>query len=124
MTSQLVYQRIRNRIIEMLEWILESEQKTPILGFNELINSWEDWVSSPLREDEFPMPVYTAGESHRLREVSSAVDTLCNATPPSITDDAAVLSLPEWALVVEAARNAYAELMKRWRLPEDKEVPL
>lgn len=124
MTSQLVYQRIRNRIIEMLEWIIESENKVPTLGFDELINAWEDWVSSPLQKDAFPVPVYTAAENDRLREVSFALDALCNATPTSITDDVAVLALPEWVVVVETARNAHAELMMRGRLSEDEEVRL
>ena len=124
MTSQLVYQRIRNRIIEMLEWVIESENKVPTLGFDELINSWADWVSSPFQIDAFPVPVYTAAECDRLREVSLAVDSLCNATPTSTTDGVAVLSLPEWVIVVETARNAHAELMKRGRLSEDEEVRL
>lgn len=124
MTSQVVYQRIRNRIIEMLERIIESEKKAPTLGFDELINSWEDWVSSPPQKDEFPVPVYTAAESDRLREVSLAVDALCKATPTSITDDVGALVLPEWTVVVETARNTHAELMMRGRLSEEEGVRL
>ena len=124
MTSQLVYQRIRNRIIEMLEWIIDSENRAPTVGFDELINSWEDWVSSPLQTDAFPPPVYTPAEGERLRDVSLAVDELCNATPTSITGDVAVLALPEWVAVVETARTAHGELMMRGRLSEDEEVRL
>ena len=119
-----MYQRIRNRIIEMLEWIIESENQAPTLGFDELINSWEDWVSSPPQENAFPVPVYTAAESDRLRKVCLALDAFCNATPTSITADVAVLALPEWMTVVESARNAHAELMMREGLSEDEEVRL
>ena len=124
MTSQLVYQRIRNRIIEMLEWMIESESKVPAVGFDELTSLWEDWVMSPFQKDLYPVPVYTAEESECIRKVSHAVDALCNATPSSITADATVLTLPEWAVVVETARKAHAVLMKRGRLSEEEEVLL
>jgi hypothetical protein len=70
------------------------------------------------------VPVYTAAEGDRLRDVSLAVDALCKVTPTSIADDIAVLALPEWAVVVETARNAHAELMMRGRLSEEEEVQL
>jgi hypothetical protein len=56
MTSQLAWQRIRNRIIEMLEWIVDSECIPPELGMNELINSWADWVPGLPAADYFYQP--------------------------------------------------------------------
>lgn len=124
MTSQLVYQRIRNRIIEMLEWLIECESTPPKPGLNELINCWEDCVSSPLQEDQFPMPVYTEVEDKLLQAVSLAVNTFCDVTPQSITDETGAMLLPEWIAVIAAARLAHIAMMERGKFSADEELPL
>jgi hypothetical protein len=108
----------------MLEWLLECESTPPELGLNELINFWEDWVSSPLQEDEFHISVYTEVEDNLLREVSSAVDAFCEVTPQSITDEVGAMALPEWIAVIAAARRAYIAMMKRGKFSENEELPL
>jgi hypothetical protein len=119
MTSQLVYQRIRrNRIIEMLECPIKCESTPPKQGLNELINCWEDWVNSPLQEDEFFMPVYTEVEDKLLREVSLTVNAFCEVTPQSIIDEAGAMALPEWKAVIAAARFAYIVMMKKGKFSE------
>lgn len=119
MTSQLVYRRIRNRIIEMLEWLIECESTPLKFRLNELINFWEDWVSSPLQEDEFPMPVYTEVEDKLLREVNSTVNAFCEVTPQLITNEAEAVALPEWSAVIVAARLAHIAMIKRGKFSED-----
>jgi hypothetical protein len=123
-TSQLVYQRIRNRIIEMLELLIECESSPSEFGLNELINFWEDWVSSPLQEDEFPTSVYTEVEGKLLREVSLTINAFCEVTPQSITDETGAMALPEWTAVIVTARLAYITMMKRGRFSEDEELSL
>ncbi|CAG1771168.1 hypothetical protein BAC3_01601 [uncultured bacterium] len=120
MTSQLVYQRIRNRIIEVLELLIKSENSSPKFQLNELINFWEDWINSPLQENEFPMPVYTEAEDKLLREVSSAINAFCEVTPKSITNEAEAMALPEWSAVIVTARSAHIAMMKRGKFSEDK----
>jgi hypothetical protein len=88
---------------------------------NALINFWEDFVPSPLPEKYFPEPVFTRVEDELIRDVSVAMDAFCAATPKSIEDDVAALGLRQWAAVVTAAKIAYAEMMKRGRMPEDEE---
>jgi hypothetical protein len=119
-----VEQRIRNRVIETLEWFLECESTPPELGLNELINSWEDWAPSPLLEDQFPMPVYTQAEDKLLRQLSSAIDAFCDVTPQSIKDETAAIARPEWESVIAGARHAYLAMMQRGRLSEDEELLL
>lgn len=120
MTSQLVYQRIRNRVVEILDWISECESTPPDLGMNELINSWEDWVPSPLPESYFPEPVFTPEEERLIRNVSSTIDTFCDATPKFIQDELSALRLPQWVAVVIAAKAAHIEMMKRGQMPEEE----
>lgn len=122
MTSQLVHQRIRNRIIETLEIIVESEVSVPAYGFDELVNDWDDYVRIEMPDDEFPTPVYTATEIALMRDVTRAVDALSKATPQSIPNDDATLALPEWGQLVATAQNALGEMLKRGKLSEECEV--
>ena len=122
MTSQLVYQRIRNRVIEMLEWFVACEDTPPEVGMNELVNFWEDFVSIPLAEKHFPVPVFTPGEEVLIRDVSLKMDAFCDATPRSMQDHLAAVCLPQWKAVAVAAQAALAEMMKRGRMPEDHEL--
>ena len=124
MTSQLVYQRVRNRVIEMLEWLIECESIPPDLGMNELINCWADWVPTPLSDDYFPVPVFSEAEQKRVRDVNNAVDKFCDVTPRNIVDANAALKLPEWSVVVESAKLALADMMARGRMPEDQDLKL
>lgn len=123
MTSQLVYQRIRNRIIEVLEWLIECESTPPELGLNELINFWKDWVSSSLQENEFPISVYTELEDKLLREVNSAINAFCEVTPLSIIDEAEAMALPEWKVLIAAVWRTYIAMMKRGKFSEDEVFP-
>jgi len=118
MMSSLIHQRIRNRIIEILEWILESEYKVPELGFNELINSWADWADILVNNPNFPL-TYTASEINSLMNVNLAIEAFCESTPPMVPDIPDILALPEWSQLVSSARLAHAELMKRGRFSED-----
>jgi hypothetical protein len=121
-TSQNVYQRIRNRVIEMLDWLIEFEPMPSELGMNELVNSWEDWVPSPLPEQYFPEPVFASSEERLIRRVSIAIDSFCIATPQSIEDERAAIGLPQWAAVVEAATAAKIELLRRGEMSENEEL--
>ena len=122
MTSQLIDQRVRNRIIEMLEWLVECESTPPDLGMNELINCWEDWVPIPAPTDFFSPPVFTSTENAQLHAVSQALDAFCIATPPSIQDGVKAISLPEWAAVISAAKVALNTMMQRGKMSEEKEL--
>jgi probable rRNA maturation factor len=119
-TDQVVYQRIRNRVIEVLDWIIECETMPPNLGMGELINCWYDWVPGPLTTDYFP--VFVSTEELLLRNVSTAMDSFCDVTPKLITDELSVLSTPQWAAVVATAKIAFNEMMKRGRMSEDEEI--
>lgn len=124
MTSQLQYQRIRNRVIEMLDWLVECETTPPDLGMNELVNCWEDWVPSHLPENYFPEPVFAPEEERLIRDVSLTMDAFCDATLKIIQADVATLRLPQWAAVVTTAKAASIAMMKRGRMSEEEELSL
>jgi len=122
MTSQLVYQRIRNRIIEVLEWLIECETVPPEVGMNGLINLWEDFVPSPLPDGYFPSPVFTRIEDLLIRDVGKAIDEFCDATPKSIKDECAAIALPQWGAIVVTARRSLTEMMMRGKMSEEEEL--
>jgi len=106
----------------MLEWLVECEATPPELGMNELINSWEDWVPSPLVSGNFPAPVFTAIEQELIRKVSSALDVFCLAAPGSIKDEQAALRLPEWVAVISITKQALSSMIERERMSEEQEL--
>ena len=115
----VVSRRIRNRIIECLDWIIECEFAPPDIGLNELVNIWDDWTQKPFDERGYPPPTYTPSEIDQIMSVDSAMTAFCDATPDSIVDDHQAQRLPEWHRLVDAARSAYGMMMLRGKLPED-----
>ncbi|HID03063.1 MAG TPA: hypothetical protein EYP18_07650, partial [Desulfobacterales bacterium] len=56
-SDNLLNQRIRNRIIEVLE-ITSSQSDLEKFGANEAVNMWEDWVDDE-RIKDYVEPVFT-----------------------------------------------------------------
>jgi hypothetical protein len=124
MTSQLIYQRIRNRVIEELEALIESENLAPRVGMNAVVNSFEDWIPIPMPNGYFPPPVFTIQENDLLHELSTAMEAFCAATPRTIEDDVSALALPQWKNVVTAAKSSLSAMLVRGKMPEDTELRL
>jgi hypothetical protein len=103
---------MRDRIIETLEWAVESREKVPACGFDELINSWDDFVL-PFKDTEFPSQIFSAEEVAAIRRVDEAVAAFCNATPQCIPDTDATLQKDEWINLTVVAGYALSEMMKR-----------
>jgi hypothetical protein len=118
-TTRLVEQRIRSRLIEYVEWVVEAEHDPPGLGLNEMLNQWEDWVRRPVEAGTFPEPVFTQIETDALTSLDNAWEGICDATPMTILDERASMSTPEWRAFVEAARAAALVFAHRGRLSED-----
>lgn len=121
MNSEFIHKRVRNRVIELLDWLVECETTPPNCGVLELLNFWEDWIPSPIPENCFPEPVFTPEEELHIRITNAQLDAFFHAISKSIEDDSAALRLPEWAAVVAAAKAARIEMMKRGRMPEEED---
>jgi hypothetical protein len=127
-TPRLVLQRIRNRIIEILDTMASFDeqrtyaQRVPICYVPyELINGWEDFVASP-RPPHFTEPVFSSAEcdaiEHFYPHWREAADALPEGFPP--LED--VLNSRYWMRLRDAARQALAAFLIRGRLPEDAEA--
>jgi len=122
-TSQLlVEQRIRNRIYEYLEGVVEYSRHPGAGDFNELINEWETWVDSPFLPRDFPPPAFSADEVTVLAITHEAWLAFADSTPQNIKDERATLSMPEWKAFVNACSAAIDVFQVRGRLREDAEI--
>jgi len=121
----VVEQRIRNRLMEYVEWVQEYEGTSELrLGMNELLNQWEDFITRPVDKSNFPAPVFTGDEVSALNLLDAAWELLCSATPHHIAhdSDAEVFKLREWTNFVGSASEAVEVFYRRGKLSED--VPL
>ncbi|MFC0349174.1 hypothetical protein [Undibacterium danionis] len=119
MTDKLSYQRIRNRILEIIEWIIESEKTPPELGFNNLINHWDDWTYNSKQASDFPAPFFSESEGQLLAALTDAINIFCQITLTGIKNENEALHSPEWKSVIVLARHTHEEMMKRRRFSED-----
>lgn len=111
----VVEQRIRNRLIEWLEMLVNYQADPPPFDLNEVLNQWEDWNPPGFT---YSACVYTTAEIELLSRVGRCWDAFCSATPQSIIDESAALQRSEWAELVSASKSALAVLQRRGRLSE------
>lgn len=96
MTNLQIHVRIRDRIIEVMDLIADSRTKVPDGGFDELINSWDDWVL-PLKYKELPPQVFTQEEVADILNVADAIAEFGRITPRSIPNTVETLHWPPGA---------------------------
>jgi hypothetical protein len=112
--SQLIInQRIRNRLIEYLEMIVDYQIAPPPFDTNELLNQWEDWVVMPCSTLSFQPPVFTLDEANLLVNVGSAWEIICNLADTNVTKTS------DWIRFENFATIALQKLNLRGKLSED-----
>ena len=112
---ELIDRRVRNRVIEWLEMLVDYESDPPPFDLNEALNQWEDWNPPG---STYPEPVYTSSEQQKLALVAQAWEGFCEATPSKISSDQEEMQKPEWNKLVAASQAALVELLKRGKLEE------
>jgi hypothetical protein len=88
---------------------------------NELINSWEDWVPTPSPKGYFVDQGFTPMQSVFLVNVSAAIEDFCEATPELIESDAAAIALPQWRLVIAAAKPTLSAMKASTKMSEESD---
>jgi hypothetical protein len=120
-SPQVVLQRVRNRIIEVLDVLASlEEQQRFISGPNELINQWEDWVHGSL--DAYSAPVFSREEQGALRAFHTIWNAVADSTPNPLPNWDQTQRLPGWEVLRVEAERTLAVFMKRGRLSEDVEL--
>jgi hypothetical protein len=126
-TSQLVLQRIRNRIIEYLELVSsfddqrEYQSGAPVHVPHEVINQWEDWVRGP-RDPAFVQPLFTEEEQDAIARYHQIWNETAASTPNPLPDLESLFLTTEWQRLRDAAFEALRVFRVRGKLSEDNEV--
>lgn len=122
----LLAQRVRNRIIEVLELYASYEEQNayqravPFVHVPaEVIVQWEDWVSNPAFGAELASSAYSPEEVEALRRFDAVWEEVCESTPDPLPALAVLQQSLPWLHLREAATECLATMNKRGRLPED-----
>lgn len=121
-STKLVAQRIRNRIFEYFEGVVEYEKEPGSWDLNELVNEWETNAHDPFEPKDYPSPAFTEDEKMSMAATHAAWLAFAVATPKIIIDEKSALSTPEWQAFVIACGNAIAVFSVRGYLPEESEI--
>ncbi|WP_133485798.1 hypothetical protein [Aliiroseovarius marinus] len=119
-TQQLLYQRLRNRVIELFE-VVASVDAIARFGAFEIINLTDDLL--PLDYDDAPY-VFSARERNAVLEFLKLVDLAANTVHEDTQDVAWLKRSREWVNLSKFAEHAVAIFTERGRLSEETEEDL
>lgn len=112
-SSELIQQRVRQRIVEWLEMVAEYPSDPPPWDLNETVNQWYDWSPDHPTKDSYPAPIYSEREAQALLSVGTAVEVFCQAMPATMRDDSQEMARPEWIELVGSIRQALQAFARR-----------
>lgn len=122
----VLYNRLRNRIIEHLELAASAEEQlnyqraAPIAHVsNELLNTWGDWVKDESTIDQFTAPIFTLEEQQAVRDFNSTVDSVARQTAHSLPYITNFIGTPAWQELSSSAASALSVFSIRGLGPED-----
>lgn len=125
MLKGMAYRRIRNRIIEHLQFVSSAEkqlayqQKVPVAHVsNELFNAWTDWVANEQAIEQFVAPIFSSDEQQAIVQFNSTLDMVARQTPQELAHITEFIGTPAWEALSSAARSALAVFQLRGMSPE------
>ena len=128
-STRVLEQRVRNRVIEYLELVgsyerqIEYSWKVPLASVpHEVITQWEDWVPVDPTTDHEISTVYSTQEIDAMKNFHRAWDRAAQALPDGHPPLAEVHALAEWCALRDEGRTASSVFASRGRMPEDHEV--
>jgi len=125
-SSETLYRRLRNRIIEHLQLVSSAKEQlayqraAPIAHVSdELFNSWGDWVANERAIAEFTTPIFSPEEQLAVREFNTALDAVAGRMPRDLPYITEFINTPAWQELNSAASRALAVFQVRGMSPED-----
>ena len=119
-SRQLLYQRLRNRVIELLE-MYSSLENIASFGAYEMINKVDDWL--PLDYEKAPK-VFTETEKEVIAEFIGLVSIASDATHNDTSNLEWLKASVEWNRLFEFAQKALTVFSERGRFSEKVEEAL
>lgn len=117
-STQLLYQRIRNRVIELMEMHSTFEGT---LGAFSMLNMVDDWLPVPY---ENAPNVFSTKEKDAIADFLRLFEVAADATLVNTWDVEWFKNSPEWSALSKVAQEAYDIFMQRGRFSEDDEQAL
>ena len=118
-STTLLQQRVRNRMIDVLE-IAASFEDIARWGTFEVINRWEDWYHGP-DPAFFAEPVFSPEELRQIDVFTAAWDATPQIDEPQFFKSEEIHGLTHWQRFRAAAQEALSIFEKRGRFSEDNE---
>lgn len=118
-SSALVDQRIRNRIMEYFE-IASSFQIMGKFGTFEVINMWKDWVN-PEDLTVLTEPVFSLPEQDTIRQFCVIWEICAEETEENIFDTNSLCKIDNWQTFRNSAASALKVFLIRGKFSEDSE---
>ena len=125
--SSLVYQRLRNQVIDHLELLssrekqLEYQREVPIAHVSaELFEQWSDILNPKASKEQFPQGLYSAAERsevHKFNQVFLEVSSTTSSQLPTIAE---FVETEEWKKLQKAASKALRVFQVRGFLSEEE----
>jgi len=119
-SRQLLYQRLRNRVIELLE-MYSSLENIASFGAYEMINMVDDWL--PLDYNKAPK-VFTETEQELIAEFIRLMSNASDATDSNTSNLEWLKASVEWNRLFEFAQKALTVFSERGRFSEKVEEAL
>ena len=119
-SHRLVDQRVRNRIMEVVETLADGDDGVRRASSKEYFESFYDFI--PHRDDGrmYPNSAITNDELALLQKVSAILDDACDATPRDMTEEDFIAT--GWPRRIQPVAHEALSLMRdRGRFSEDRE---
>lgn len=119
-SSLVIEQRLRNRIMEVIEILADGDGGVRRVGAHEYFNLFYDFI--PHRDDGemYPSSAISLDERELILEVRGILDDACDATPRLMGDDELIGT--GWPKRIQAvARKALDLMLTKGRLSEEFE---
>lgn len=120
-SERLADQRIRNRVIECLEYLAEGDDGIRALGHVEYFESFFDWVDDDRPWDWRDNSAYTAEEIGSVNLVLAALLQAVAETREMDTEETVDSGWPR--RIAPIAESALELMVHRGRFDEDREEP-
>ncbi len=116
----LLYQRLRNRIIELLE-LHSSFEDIAMLGAFEAVNLVYDWL--PLDYEKAPK-VFSMKEKEAVTQFLRLLESAADAAEENTWNAQWFKDSSEWSALLNFSRQSHAVFMERGSFSEDAENAL
>lgn len=118
-STRLVDQRVRNRVIEVMELLADGDDGLRAVGDVEYFNLFFDWVDDDIPEDWRANSAYTPEEVEHIEAVHRSMLAAVYATGGMDTAQTAASGWPR--RIQPIAQQALALMLRRGRFDEETE---